>query len=118
MQQLQLGVFIAAATVLVVYSCIFTLKPTKSHDASGRSIALAVTLATLISIAPHEASAKGGYFTLHSAWSPISRAEAGTVTSSPPKATTTEPLSFGGCGGRRYRDPNTHQCRGPADFSR
>jgi hypothetical protein len=24
--------------------------------------------------------------------------------------------SFNGCGGRRIRDPKTHQCRGPADF--
>jgi hypothetical protein len=24
--------------------------------------------------------------------------------------------SFNGCGGRRVRDPKTHQCRGPADF--
>jgi hypothetical protein len=81
----------------------------------GRSIGLSVTLAMLMLIVPHEASAKGGTF-LHSAWSLVSRAEAGTVTASPTKPTTTEPLSFGGCGGKRYRDPNTHQCRGPADF--
>jgi hypothetical protein len=24
--------------------------------------------------------------------------------------------SFNGCGGRRIRDPKTHQCRGPGDF--
>jgi hypothetical protein len=23
---------------------------------------------------------------------------------------------IGGCGGKRFRDPKTHQCRGPADF--
>jgi hypothetical protein len=23
---------------------------------------------------------------------------------------------FGGCGGKRARDPKTHQCRGPADL--
>ena len=23
---------------------------------------------------------------------------------------------LGGCGGKRYRDPQTHQCRGPADI--
>ena len=79
----------------------------------GRSIGLAVTLAILIAIAPHEASAKGGTFHLFSAWSPVSRAEAATVTSSRPGAPT---LTFGGCGGKRHRDPNTHQCRGPADF--
>jgi len=80
----------------------------------GRGIFFAIALVVLMS--PHETSAKGGYFTLHSAWSPVSRAEAGTVTSSPAKATTAEPLSFGGCGGKRYRDHNTHKCRGPADF--
>ena len=26
--------------------------------------------------------------------------------------------SFNGCGGRRVRDPKTHQCRGPGDISR
>jgi len=80
---------------------------------SGRSVALAVTLAMLMAIAPHEASAKGGTFHLFSAWSPVSRAEAATVTSSRPEAPT---LTFGGCGGKRHRDPNTHRCRGPADF--
>jgi hypothetical protein len=25
---------------------------------------------------------------------------------------------FGGCGGRRIRDPQTNQCRGPADVGR
>ena len=43
-------------------------------------------------------------------------------TSGPPDAPSTQdraaPVSFlGGCGHGRYRDPNTHQCRGPADFS-
>ena len=68
---------------------------------NGRSIALAVTLAILTPIAPHEASARGGPLHL------FSRAEATT-------ATTT--ATFGSCGGKRYRDPNTHRCRGPADF--
>src|SRR5262245_17431529 len=113
MQQLQLGSFIAAA----LCGCIFTRKSKKDRDVSGHYIALAVTLATLMSITPHEASARGGFFSLHSGFSPVSRAEAGTVTSSPPRATTPEPLNFGGCGGRRYRDPNTHKCRGPADLS-
>jgi hypothetical protein len=80
-------------------------------DAVGRSIALAATLAILMLIAPHEASAKGGPFHLFPA---VSRAEAATtVTSSRPEETT---ATFGGCGGKRYRDPNTHRCRGPADF--
>lgn len=25
--------------------------------------------------------------------------------------------SFNGCGGRRVRDPKSHQCRGPADIA-
>jgi hypothetical protein len=77
----------------------------------GRSIGLAVILAILMSVAPHEASAKGGTFHLWSAWS---RAEAATITSSR-KEPVTETLSVG-CGGKRYKDPITHRCRGPADF--
>jgi hypothetical protein len=82
---------------------------------NGRSIALAATLAILVTIAPQKASAKGGT-PLWSHWShflPVSRAEAATVTS-PRKEPTT--LTIGGCGGKRYRDQNTHRCRGPADF--
>jgi hypothetical protein len=79
---------------------------------SGRGIALAVTLAILISIEPHEASAKGGMKMC--CLSPVSRAEAAPITSSRTEPKTTETL--GGCGGKRYRDLNTHRCRGPADF--
>ena len=75
---------------------------------NGRSIALAGTVAILMSIAPHEASARGGPLHLYTT------AEAATVTSSR-KEPTIEPLSVG-CGGKRYRDPITHRCRGPADF--
>ena len=78
----------------------------------GPSIALAVTLAMPMAIAPHEASAKGGTF-LWSHLSPVSRAEAKTETSSRPEVT---PLTIRGCGGKRYRDPNTHKCRGPGNF--
>jgi len=78
----------------------------------GRNIALVATLAFLVPIAPHEALAKGGVFHL---FTPFSRAEAGASGSRPePK---TEPLSvLGGCGGKRFRDPTTHRCRGPGDF--
>jgi hypothetical protein len=75
---------------------------------SGRGIALAGTLAILMSIAPHEASARGGPLHL------FTRAEAATGTSSR-KEPTTETLGAG-CGPRRYRDPTTNRCRGPADF--
>ena len=81
-------------------------------NAPGHSIALAVTLAIMVAIAPHEASAKGGVFHLLTAWSPV-RAEAGTGT----HVSRPESLNvFGGCGGRRSMDPNTHRCRGPADL--
>jgi hypothetical protein len=79
---------------------------------NGRSIALAATLAILMSLAPHEASAKSSIKN-----SPIqifSRAEAAPI-SSPRTGPVTETLGVG-CGGKRYRDPITHRCRGPADF--
>ena len=75
----------------------------------GRSIALALTSATLVLTAPREALAKGGTFHLFSAaQAASSRTEATTETHSP--------AIFGSCGGRRIRDPYTHRCRGPADF--
>ena len=78
---------------------------------NGRSIAVAIAVAILLPISPHEASAKGGTY-LWSHLSPVSRAEAKTEISSRPEAT---PLTIRGCGGKRHRDPNTHRCRGPAD---
>jgi len=75
----------------------------------GRSIALALTLAILMSVTPHQASAKGGIKSCCF----ISSAQAATITS-PQSQPTTETL--GSCGGKRYRDPITHRCRGPADF--
>ncbi|MGB8630531.1 MAG: hypothetical protein WCD69_14235 [Xanthobacteraceae bacterium] len=89
----------------------------KSSLMSGKSlggcgIVLAATLAILIPNAPREALAKGGAFHLFSA------AQATTVTSPRTEATTEthSPTILGSCGGRRIRDPNTHRCRGPADF--
>ena len=78
---------------------------------NGRSIAVAVTAAILMSVAPHQASAKGG---IKSFCCFTTRAEAAPITS-PHSQPTTETLGVG-CGGKRYRDPNTHRCRGPADF--
>jgi hypothetical protein len=78
-----------------------------------RSIALAAAFAILLPIAPREASAKGGTFHLWSAWSHttnVSLPEATTVSHT--EATTVFGV-LGGCGGKRYRDPNTHRCRGP-----
>jgi hypothetical protein len=46
---------------------------------SGRSTALAVVLAILAPIAPHNASAHGGTVHLWTAWSHVSRAETGTA---------------------------------------
>jgi hypothetical protein len=83
------------------------------YPLSGRSTVLAVTLTILAAVAPHEASARGGPLHLLDAWA-VSRAEAATGTASR-KEPTTETLGVG-CGGKRYRDPITHRCRGPADF--
>jgi len=91
---------------------IAPLMSSKCH-LNGGSIALAVTVAILVSIAPHQASAKGGIKS--NTFNPFSRAEAATITPSPLQPHAMTP-TLGGCGGKRYRDPNTHQCRGPADF--
>jgi hypothetical protein len=77
---------------------------------NGLGISSAVALAILMSVAPHQASAKGGIKSCCF----ISRAEAAPITS-PRSQPTTETLGVG-CGGKRYRDPITHRCRGPADF--
>jgi hypothetical protein len=83
---------------------------------SNRSIAFALAfvlaLAILVPTASREALAKGGVMHLFSA------AQAATVNSPRTEATTETraPIVFGSCGGRRIRDPNTHRCRGPADF--
>src|SRR5262249_59144678 len=76
----------------------------------GRSIILAGTLAILMSIAPHQASAKGGI----KSCCLISGAEAAPMTS-PRSEPTTEILSVG-CGGEGYRKPVTHPCCGPPRF--
>ena len=78
----------------------------------GRSIALAVTLAILMSVTPHQASAKGGIKSCCF----ISRAEAAPIISPTPAQSNPTTEALGGCGGKRYRDPITHHCRGPADF--
>jgi hypothetical protein len=79
---------------------------------SSRGIALALALAIPIPTASREASAKGGVLHLFSA------AQAASVNSPRTEATTEtrSPIVLGSCGGRRVRDPNTHRCRGPADF--
>jgi hypothetical protein len=79
----------------------------------GRSITLAASLVVLMINAPHEALAKGGAFHLWTSWSQrtaVSQPEATTVSHT--EATTVFGV-LGGCGGKRYRDPNTHRCRGP-----
>src|SRR6516164_3022651 len=83
----------------------------KGKLAASSAGPLAVTLAILISAAPYQASAKGGM----KMCCLIPRAEAATITSKPvePHAPT---ITIGGCGGKRYRDPITQHCRGPADF--
>jgi hypothetical protein len=83
------------------------------NAAAKCSICVAITSAIVMSIAPCEALASGA---MHLSGWYLSRAEASsrTVTSS---RTETTPLAIlGGCGGKRYRDPNTHRCRGPGDL--
>jgi hypothetical protein len=75
----------------------------------GSRIAFAVVLAILVPAAPHTASGKGGTFHLFTFYKAHSESRIGPAT---PAAA---PI-FGGCAGRRYRDPITHQCRGPADI--
>jgi hypothetical protein len=77
---------------------------------NGLCIAWAVIVVILVSVAPHQASAKGGM----KMCCLIPRAEAAPITS-PQSQPTIETLGVG-CGGKRYRDPITHRCRGPADF--
>ena len=75
---------------------------------NGRSIALAVTLTILMSIAPHEASARGGPLHLFT-----TRAEAAPIGSSRTEPTT-ETLSR--CGGKRYETRLPIGVAAPADF--
>lgn len=67
-------------------------------------VALAVTI-------PNCVFAAGAYVRKE----PI-KASALTALPSVPSVSLSE--SFNGCGGRRVRDPKTHQCRGPGDISR
>jgi len=78
------------------------------------SICVVVTLTIVMSIAPRDAWAKGGTFHL-GAFPPVARV-AMPVAPSRTETAKPEPLTFGGCGGKRYRDPNTGRCRGPGDF--
>ena len=71
---------------------------------------VAVSIAILVSIASREASARGGTI-IH--LFPSQMAKSPSTTGS---ITQTSAPVLAGCGGKRYRDPATHQCRGPADF--
>jgi hypothetical protein len=65
-------------------------------------------LAALIIAAPTTVIAKGGHDRLVESM-PI-KTELPT-----PSAVELPPSQFMGCGSKRYRDPVTHKCRGPAD---
>jgi hypothetical protein len=69
------------------------------YPLSGDSIVLVVIVTP---VAPNKASARGTFQLSPS----VIRAEAKTETSSRPEAT---PLTIRGCGGKRYRNPNTHR---------
>jgi hypothetical protein len=74
-----------------------------------RSFTAVVVAAVLALAASTPALAKGGYVRLP---------EPKIIRAGPPLPDLELSPSqiFGGCGARRYRDPQTHKCRGPADF--
>jgi hypothetical protein len=73
-----------------------------------RSFTAVVVAAVLALAAPTPASAKGGYVRLP---------EPRIVRAGPPlpDLELSPGQILGGCGARRYRDAETHKCRGPAD---
>ena len=75
-------------------------------------VLFASALSGLLALLPREADAKGGSI-IHLFAAQATGAEAATGSMRQPG----EPI-LGGCGGKRYRDVSTHQCRGPADAFR
>jgi hypothetical protein len=69
----------------------------------------AFLLVALMFAAPAKVFAKGGYVRL-----PEPKL-IGTGPPIPDLQLSPSPV-LGGCGTKRYRDPETHKCRGPADF--
>jgi hypothetical protein len=69
----------------------------------------ALIAAALALAAPAPGLAKGGYVRLP---------EPKIVRAGPPipESELSPGQILGGCGAKRYRDPQTHKCRGPADF--
>ena len=64
----------------------------------------------IVVVAPQELLAKGGY---------VRPPEPTPVRAGLPTASVPKPplgMAIGGCGPKRLPDPQTHQCRGPADF--
>jgi hypothetical protein len=75
-----------------------------------KSSALLVTLALAV---PSYALGAGSEI---SRKEPAKAIRASTLVPLPTLPSVSASESFNGCGGRRIRDPKTHQCRGPADF--
>lgn len=67
--------------------------------------------AVLLLAAPTPGLAKGGT-DLH--WTEQPK----IVRAGPPLPNLSPSQFLGGCGSRRYRDPQTQRCRGPADLDR
>jgi hypothetical protein len=44
--------------------------------------------------------------------------KASMLPSLPPVPSVSRSESFNGCGGKRVRNPKTHECRGPGDITR
>jgi len=81
--------------------------------AMGRQLrSIGLVLVTLL--APGWALAKGGYMRPPQ----LEPFHDGLAPSPPTLQTASHPsgLLIGGCGPKRYRDAQTHECRGPADL--
>jgi hypothetical protein len=75
---------------------------------------LAGVVAAIALVVPTGVLAAGAYMR-----KPPVKVTASMIPSLPdlsPSTGITASQILGGCGGRRTRDPQTHKCRGPADF--
>lgn len=79
-----------------------------------RCVIALLTLGALVMLSPMTASARGGPLSLYGPFShqrPPTISRAGIPT---PSLSASDFLSA--CGRGRYRDPTTHECRGPTDL--
>lgn len=60
--------------------------------------------------------ANAGQFSLYGAFDRTHNGQRGGPAPAPPVSDTASNDVLAGCGRGRYRDPTTHQCKGPADL--